>query len=110
MMVIIAALATEQCGRLSIRPLDLLKGFTFRLSSSASEPNLPLFMQLHTLTSGAASVKDACLLAMLRLAADCDEIPSSVITVVRELGNQSKRHLRQVRLTFEVGIKTLMVT
>ncbi|KAG6898130.1 hypothetical protein C0992_004846 [Termitomyces sp. T32_za158] len=47
---------------------------------------------------------------MLRVAADCDEIPSSVISVVRELGHQSKRHLRQVRLIFEAMIKTLTVT
>ncbi|KAG6886278.1 hypothetical protein C0993_006688 [Termitomyces sp. T159_Od127] len=32
---------------------------------------------------------------MLRVAADCDEIPSSVITVVNQLGQNSKRHLRQ---------------
>ncbi|KAG6920089.1 hypothetical protein DXG01_010157 [Tephrocybe rancida] len=66
-LVIVAALATEQCGKLAIRPLDILE----------------------------ASVKDACLIAMLRVAAECDNIPSAVIDAVTELGQRSKRHLRQ---------------
>ncbi|KAG5352198.1 hypothetical protein C0989_003279 [Termitomyces sp. Mn162] len=47
---------------------------------------------------------------MLRVAVDCDEIPSSIINVVEELGHQSKWHLRQVRLIFETEIKTLTET
>ncbi|KAG5731000.1 AP-4 complex subunit epsilon [Termitomyces sp. T112] len=77
MMVIVAALATEQCGKLSIRPLDILEGFASRLPKSTPP------------------VKDACILAMLRVAVDCDEIPSSIINVVEELGHHSKWHLRQ---------------
>ncbi|GLB37288.1 putative ARM repeat-containing protein [Lyophyllum shimeji] len=74
--VIVAALATEQCGKVAISPLDLLQGLASRLSSS-----LP-------------SVKDACLLAMLRIAADCD-VPSPVIQAVTEHGQNSKRHIRR---------------
>ncbi|KAH0589235.1 hypothetical protein H2248_004997 [Termitomyces sp. 'cryptogamus'] len=47
---------------------------------------------------------------MLRVAVDCDEIPSSIINVVEELGHHSKWHLRQVRLIFETMIKTLTET
>ncbi|KAG6866640.1 hypothetical protein C0991_000750 [Blastosporella zonata] len=71
MTVIVAALASEQCGKLSVRPLDILEGFYI------------------------ASVQDACLLAMLRVSAECDDIPSSIIDTVTELGQRSKRHLRQ---------------
>ncbi|KAF8070331.1 armadillo-type protein [Lyophyllum atratum] len=77
MMVIIAALATEQCGKLSIPPLDLLQGFASKLT-----PCHP-------------SVKDACLLAMMRVAADCDDIPLSIIQSVADLGQNSRRHIRQ---------------
>ncbi|KAF5385880.1 hypothetical protein D9615_002371 [Tricholomella constricta] len=77
MMVIVAALATEQCGKLSIPPLHILQGLAFHLPSCI------------------LSVKDACLLAMLRVAVECDEIPPLIVQTVTELGQNSKRHIRQ---------------
>ena len=43
-----------------------------------------------------ASVQDACLLAMLRVTAECDEVPVRIVSAVRELGKQSGRHIRLV--------------
>jgi hypothetical protein len=43
-----------------------------------------------------AAVQDASLLAMLRVGADCDEVPLEVTTTVTELGQFSRRHIRRV--------------
>jgi hypothetical protein len=37
---------------------------------------------------------------MLRITADCDEVPTQVIDTVTELKQTSKRHVRQVRFSF----------
>ncbi|KAJ7502817.1 armadillo-type protein [Mycena galericulata] len=77
MMVIVTALATEYSGRLSVPPPDILLGISSRL------PLCPL------------SVQDACLLAMLRISAQCEQTPSEVLIRVKDLSNQSGRHIRQ---------------
>ena len=43
-----------------------------------------------------ASVQDACLLAMLRVGAECDEVPEDIVSAVKELGKQSGRYIRLV--------------
>ena len=45
-----------------------------------------------------ASVKEACLLAMLRVAADCEEIPEDVKGKVQKASEVSGRYLRRVCL------------
>jgi hypothetical protein len=49
-----------------------------------------------------ASVQDASLLAMLRVAAECDEVPSDIVNSVTSLGQSAGRHIRQVCCPFEV--------
>jgi len=73
----------------------VLEGFAVRLTSCIGE------VALHALTSensddSIASVQDACLLAMLRVTAECDEVPVEVVSAVNELGKKSGRHIRLV--------------
>jgi hypothetical protein len=35
-------------------------------------------------------------MSMLRVAADCDEVPPEVLTLVQELAQFSRRHIRKV--------------
>lgn len=76
-LVITAALAVEFCGHLDILAADSLKGFASRLSSC-----LP-------------SVQDACILAMLRIAADCSDVPPEIVMAVAEVKEQSCRYIRK---------------
>ncbi|KAJ7668431.1 armadillo-type protein [Mycena polygramma] len=77
MMVIGPALATEYAGKLSVPPPDVLRGLSSRLG-------------LCTLP-----VQDACLLAMLRISAECEQVPSEVVIAIQDLSNRSGRHIRQ---------------
>lgn len=43
-----------------------------------------------------ASIKEACLLAMLRVAAECEELPSDIIPKVNKAAEVSGKHLRRV--------------
>ncbi|KAJ7928581.1 armadillo-type protein [Mycena leptocephala] len=77
MMVIVPALATEYAGKLSVPPPDVLRGLSSRL---------PLC---------SLAVQDACLLAALRISAECEQVPSDVVISINDLSNQSGRHIRQ---------------
>ncbi|KIM91944.1 hypothetical protein PILCRDRAFT_108 [Piloderma croceum F 1598] len=77
LMVIIYAMASEYSGKLSIPPVDILRGLASRLASYAP------------------SVQDACLLSMLRVAADCDEVPPEVLILVKDLAQHSRRHIHK---------------
>ncbi|KAJ7755738.1 armadillo-type protein [Mycena maculata] len=77
MMVIVPALATEYSGKLSVPPPDVLRGLSSRL---------PLC---------SLAVQDACLLAMLRISAECEQVPSEIFVCVNDLSNRSGRHIRQ---------------
>ncbi|KAF9237513.1 armadillo-type protein [Melanogaster broomeanus] len=77
-MVVISALVCEYCGKISTSPLEMLRGLASRLAS--------IF---------AASVQDACILSMLRLTAECDEVPEDVISTVHGLSQFAGRHLRR---------------
>ncbi|KAG6812004.1 hypothetical protein H0H92_004969 [Tricholoma furcatifolium] len=79
-MTIIAALTTEQCGKLSVSSLDVLKGFASKLTSCIRE----------------TSVQDVSLLAMLRVAAECDEVPPAIVDTVTNVGQHSRKHIRQL--------------
>ena len=41
-------------------------------------------------------VQEPCLLAMLRLAADCEEIPKQVTQTVSKVAQNASRHIRHV--------------
>lgn len=43
-----------------------------------------------------AAVQEPCLLAMLRIAADCEEIPTGIIMAVSEISRNAGRHIRHV--------------
>ncbi|KAF7362087.1 Adaptin-N domain-containing protein [Mycena venus] len=77
MMVIVSALATEYAGKLAVPPPDVLRGLAARL---------PLC---------SLAVQDACLLTMLRISAECEQVPSEVMTGIRDLSTQSGRHIRR---------------
>ncbi|PCH37830.1 ARM repeat-containing protein [Wolfiporia cocos MD-104 SS10] len=76
-IVILAALAAEYLSISAVPPIVLLRGFCERIASYV------------------ASVQDACLLCMLRIAAECTEVPADVIEVVRSLHDQSGRYIRR---------------
>ncbi|KAJ7497085.1 armadillo-type protein [Mycena latifolia] len=77
MMVIVPALATEYSGKLAVPPPDVLRGLSSRLHLCS------------------LAVQDACLLAMLRISAECEQVPSEVLTRINDLSNQSGRHIRK---------------
>ncbi|KAJ7209609.1 armadillo-type protein [Mycena pura] len=77
MMVIVPALAVEYSGKLAVPPLDVLRGLSSRLRLCS------------------VAVLDVCLLAMLRISAECEQVPSEVLRRVNDLSNESGRHIRQ---------------
>ncbi|KAF8842990.1 ARM repeat-containing protein [Paxillus ammoniavirescens] len=77
LMVVISALVCDYCGKISTPPLEILRGLARRLAFYAP------------------SVQDACLLSMLRLSAECDEVPEDIINAVHELSQLAGRHLRR---------------
>ncbi|KAH7909974.1 armadillo-type protein [Hygrophoropsis aurantiaca] len=77
LMVVISALACEYAGKISVPPPEVLSGMAGRLSSYA------------------ATVQDASLLAMLRISAECDKVPQDVIDLVTNLSQFSGRHIRR---------------
>ncbi|KAF9268806.1 ARM repeat-containing protein [Marasmius fiardii PR-910] len=76
MTVILSALACEYIIRVSLSPHDLLRKMSSQLVSSP----LP--------------VQEACLLAMLRVAAECDHIPENILNIVSKVGEGGGRKLR----------------
>lgn len=54
-----------------------------------------------------AAVQEACLLSMLRIVADCDEVPPDVMAIVTDLGEFAGRHIR--RVSFISILKTLYI-
>ncbi|KAI0062104.1 ARM repeat-containing protein [Artomyces pyxidatus] len=77
LMVIVTALACEYAGRVAISPLQLLQGLSEKLKEYP------------------ASIQEVSLLAMMRLAADCEGVPTDVITAVHSLTDASGRHIQR---------------
>jgi hypothetical protein len=44
-----------------------------------------------------ATVQEACLLSMLRVTAELDDVPTKTIEIVTELGESAGRQIRRVR-------------
>ncbi|PFH52039.1 hypothetical protein AMATHDRAFT_57749 [Amanita thiersii Skay4041] len=76
MLVILSALATQFCGIVSIPPVDMLTSLASNLST-APPP-----------------VQDACLLSMLRLAAECG-VPEDIHRHVRDVYEKAGRYIRR---------------
>ncbi|KAJ3756871.1 armadillo-type protein [Lentinula raphanica] len=76
-MVILTALACENSGQLSLSWVEILEGMSSRIA----------FYPI--------SVQDASLLSLLRIAADCSEIPRQVLDTIFKLKEASKRHIRR---------------
>ena len=94
-MVIIFALASEYTGKLSLPPVDVLRGLASRLASYAGRLLL-IAIRVTPKCVYPAPVQDACLMSMLRIVVDCEEVPAEVLVLVKELGQNSRRHVRQV--------------
>lgn len=77
MMIVLVALVTEFLSLSPTSPMNLLVGISRRLSSYS------------------VSIQDACLLCMIRLAAECDDVPTEVIDTVRKLLERSGRYIRR---------------
>lgn len=77
LMVIVAALTCEYASHLSIAPIELLK---------ALQKKLRLYP---------ASIQEAFLLAMLRLIAECNEVPQSIVEDVTLLSEVSGRYIQR---------------
>ncbi|KAG1878094.1 armadillo-type protein [Suillus subalutaceus] len=74
LMVVTSALVCEYCGKIASSPLALLQGMASRLVSYG--------------------VQDACLLSMLRMSAECDQIPHTVSELVTEISQFSRKRIR----------------
>ncbi|KAG1716652.1 hypothetical protein ID866_530 [Astraeus odoratus] len=77
LMVIICALVCEDCCKIPTSPLEILRGIARRLC-------------MHT-----SPVQDVCLLSMLRLSAECDEVPEEVSKVVKGLSQSAGKYIRR---------------
>ncbi|KAG2146464.1 armadillo-type protein [Suillus bovinus] len=76
LMVVISALACEYCGKIATSPLSILQGMASRLVSYG------------------VTVQDACLLTMLRLSAECDQIPHTILKLIAEISQFSGKRIR----------------
>ncbi|CCM00480.1 uncharacterized protein FIBRA_02514 [Fibroporia radiculosa] len=77
MMVVLAALVAEFLNVCAISPVKLMEAFAERVSLYP------------------ASIQDVILLCIMRIAAECDEIPLKVIENVRSLHGRSGRYIRR---------------
>ncbi|KAG1751650.1 armadillo-type protein [Suillus paluster] len=82
LMVIISALVCEYCGKIATSPLALLQGMASRLVSYGDAQE------------AAVTVQDACLLSMLRMSAECNEIPQTISKLVAEISQFSGKRIR----------------
>ncbi|KAG1760911.1 armadillo-type protein [Suillus occidentalis] len=76
LMVVISALVCEYCGKIATSPTALLQGMASRLVSYG------------------VTVQHACLLSMLRMSAECDQIPHTVPKLVTEISQFSGKRIR----------------
>ncbi|KAL0956162.1 hypothetical protein HGRIS_002322 [Hohenbuehelia grisea] len=77
LLVIATAYASEYCGKIAVPPKDILRGLAVRLPF-----NRP-------------TVQDACLLAMIRVAADCDDIPADATEIVSNMMQGAGKRLQK---------------
>jgi hypothetical protein len=93
-MVVISALASEYCGNLAISPVDILRGLSSRLSLYSR--GFPSLLHSSCLMALLAGVQEACLLSMLRLAAECTDVPSDIVKDATDIGQFARQRIRRV--------------
>ncbi|TFK44520.1 armadillo-type protein [Crucibulum laeve] len=77
LMVVIPALATEHFNSVAIPPSTLLTGFAARLPTCS------------------VAVQDICVMVMLRLVADCEEVPHEIKEAMQKLRQVSGRSIQR---------------
>ncbi|KAF4598384.1 hypothetical protein EYR38_006786 [Pleurotus pulmonarius] len=77
LIVLVSALAVEYAGSVSVSPVDIMRGLGSLLKNCS------------------AAVQDACLLAMLRLSALCEDVPKDVVEQVSNAKNQGGRYVKR---------------
>lgn len=99
-LVIFAAVACEHGAAVSIPAHDILRAMCDALHASARKSNSIAILKFKADRVGfrgsAASVQDALLLSMLRVAARCDTVPKEIVTAVKDVNEVSGRHIRRV--------------
>ena len=106
LMVIVAALTCEYASHLSIAPIELLKALQKKLRlypGKLSRYRVGFKADMSWL----ASIQEAFLLAMLRLIAECNEVPQSIVEDVTLLSEVSGRYIQRASiLVFFVLVET----
>lgn len=106
MMVVLSALACEYAGHVSVSPPELLRGLGKRLMSYPRQ-----FIRgvlLANVNLSAASIQEVSLLTMIRLAAECPEVPLKPISDVQHLRNKSGRHISRVSVPIYASYFTFL--
>ncbi|KAF9474581.1 ARM repeat-containing protein [Pholiota conissans] len=75
-LVISTALTTEFCGSVPTSPLQILSGLAARLKTCP------------------AVVQEPCIIAMLRVRAECDDIPSDALETITTLAQSARKSIR----------------
>ncbi|KAI0333484.1 ARM repeat-containing protein, partial [Cubamyces sp. BRFM 1775] len=77
LVVILTALLCEYLQLSPISPTDILRGLGSRVSAYA------------------ASIQDACLVTMLRISSECEDVPAEVVSAVESLRAHAGRHMKR---------------
>ena len=96
LIVILTASICEYLHMSPISPLELLRGMSQRVPRYSGTLSLPSLFIMRTQIE-IASVQDACLLSMLRVSADCDEVPSDIVELINQVHGLGGRHIKRVR-------------
>ena len=96
-VVIATALITEYFHTLSVTPSQLLTGLTSKLRTcpGVSAQWFDVVYSLISITI--AIVQEPCILAMIRISAYCDEIPSDIRDVIDDISKTASAVVRTVR-------------
>jgi hypothetical protein len=96
LMVVLTALACEYAGHVPVSPLQLLCGLGRRLMSFPCQCIRGIQHLTAFIYFSPASIQEISLLTMIRLAAECQEIPPEPISDVQHLRSISGRHISRV--------------
>ena len=95
-LLIAAALACEYSKSIAIPPDRLLRGLSTRFPVCTGKWIRVLVHGISSAHGDLASVKEACVLAMLRLSNECEEVPEEVIERVEKVAETAGKFLRRV--------------
>lgn len=106
MLVVISALSAQYCTLVSVPPAKILSGIASRLADVPGKSGLFLPLR-QLLRASLASVQDACILAMLRLAAMCD-VSDEVNNIIARVCDNAGRHIQKVVHPCLLRVRSLM--